>query len=611
MKKEQLTRNLLIVVLFFITFWFGIRPIITGEEFERRTGKANGPAGKNQYALVVFGTEPEGIAAALSASRMGLKTLLVTEDPDPGGIIKSGLITYTAPDYATINGEKKRLNNGIYTEFFGDTGGNFSIENYVATAKKKLDKEPNLKVIYDAGILSAKVQNNLLEGVNIYGGGETQLIEASVYIDATEDGALLSLCDVPYFQGSGDINVPDSYMPVEYNFMISNVNWQDIESIRKRSQIMDDFESVLKQYKKNSPRIKISNLSFIGQPGDDIVISGIRMHGVNVNDPEKMAEDLKTALKEAQMFTVFLQVVFVPFENCTFRTGPSEFHIPEYRHFEGRYRLKVEDILENRNFPRKVVMASAPVDAEKFVSAEMSEEYSYIMGNPTVYSIPLDCYVAKNVDNLLMVGKKASFSSLASTSAGRMAVNITGGEAMGVTAAWCYLNDLTPAELLEAPEQTMKEYQGLLKRAGLILEDFDIPNPNEDHWAWSSVKVLTEYGLVAGGPWNDYLFDTESYQEHLSTLIINLLVKAAPQKYSLELDSRLRAYANSEVLTGETAAEILLKAADIPFEQGNAFQTAKENGLFPREVLERISPDRAVTLDSVYVMTTHLINWLK
>lgn len=600
----------MIAVLVFITVWFGIRPIITGEEFERRTGKANGPSGKDQYALVVIGTEPEGIAAALSASRMGLKTLLVTEEPDPGGTIKSGLITYTSPDYATINGEKKRLNNGIYTEFFGDTGGNFAIEDYVTTAKKKLEKEPNLKVIYDAGILSAKVQDNLLEGVNIYGDGGTNFVEASVFIDATENGTLLSLCDVPCFQGSGDINVPDSYMPVEYNFIISNVNWQDIESIRKRSQIMDDFESVLKQYKRNSPKIRISNLSFIGQPGDDIVISGIRMHGVNVNDPEKMAKDLNTALKEAQMLTVFLQVVFVPFENCTFRTGPSGFYIPEYRHFEGRYRLKVEDILENRDFPNKVVMASAPVDAEKFVSAEMSEEYSYIMGNPTVYSIPLDCYITKNVDNLLMVGKKASFSSLASTSAGRMPVNITGGEAMGITAAWCYLNDLTPVELAEAPAQTIEEYQGLLKRAGLILEDFDIPNPNEDHWAWNSVKVLTEYGLVAGGLRNDYLFNVESYQEHLSTLLINLIVKAAPQKYSLELDNRLRAYANSEVLTGENAAEIILKAADIPFAQGNAFQTAKENGLLPQEVLERINPDKTVTLDAVYVMTVHFIESL-
>lgn len=610
MKKDQFAKNLIVAVLILMTFWFGIRPIITGTEFERRTRKANGPTGKNQYALVVIGSEPEGIAAALSASRMGLKTLLITEDSDPGGYIRSGLITYTAPDYATINGEKKRLNNGIYSELFGDTGGNFAIEDYVATTKKMLDKEPYLKVIYDAGVLSAQVEGNLVRGVQIYGEGETNFIEAPIFIDATEHGTLLALCGVPYFSGSEDINVPDAFMPVEFNFIISDVNWQDIESIRKNSRIMDDFESVLKQYKKNSPKIKIANLSFIGQPGTDLVISGIHMHGVNVNDPDKMKEDFNTALKEAQLLTVFLQTVFVPFENSTFRTGPSEFYVPEYRHFEGRYILKVEDILENRNFRDKVALASAPVDAEKFVTAQLAEEYTYIMGNPTVYSIPLGCFIAKDLDNLLMVGKKASFSSLASTSAGRIPVSITGGEAMGITAAWCYLNDQTPAQLLAAPEQTMKEYQALLKRAGIVLEEFDISNPNANHWAWSSVKVLTEYGLLSGGMKNDYLFDVESYQEHLTTLLINLIVKAAPEKYSLELDSRVRAYSNGDVLTGEVAAEILLQAADIPFTKGNAFQTAKNNGLFPEEVLKRIRADKAVTLDCVYVMTVHFVNAL-
>ena len=143
------------------------------------------------------------------------------------------------------------------------------------------------------------------------------------------------------------------------------------------------------------------------------------------------------------MLTAFLKTAFVPFENCSFKAGASEFYIPEYRHFEGRYTLTVEDILENRDFPTKVVMAQGAIDGEKFVSANISEEYTYILGNPVVYSIPLECFITKNYDNMLMVGKKASFTSLASTSAGRMAVSITSGEAMGITAAYCYLNDLT------------------------------------------------------------------------------------------------------------------------------------------------------------------------
>jgi hypothetical protein len=611
MWKKNGVRNIIILVLFLITFWFGIRPIITGEEYENRAKKVKGALGRDEYALVVFGSEPEGIAAALSGARMGLKTLLVTEDIDPGGYIKSGLISYTSPDYATLNGEKKKLNTGIYTELFGDTGGNFSLEDYIHTVIKKLERESNLDVFYNAGILSAQTNRNVVESASVYYNGETKQIKASYFIDATEDGKFLAMCNVPYFTGSGDIGVPNAYMPVYYNFIISNVKWKDIESIRKQMQDMDDFRQVLEQYERVSKKTKISNLNFIGQPNDNMVISGIRMRQVNVDDPIALEAELRDALTEAKTLTAFLKYAFVPFENCSFRTGASSFYIPEYRHFSGRYRLSVEDVLENRNFRTKIVLASAPVDGEKFVSPEFSEEYTYIIGAPKVYSIPLECFIAQDLDNLMMVGKKASFSSLASTSAGRMPVSITSGDALGVTAAYCYLHSLTPAELAESSDKTLEEYQKLLKRAGITIVDFDEPNPNKDHWAWPSVKVLTEYGLVAGGTENDYLFDIEASQENLAILIINMIVKVLPDMYSLDLDTRIRAYAVNERLTGEKACEIVLETLDISYAQGNAFAEAEKRGIISKNILERISPGKAVTLDLVYVLTVDLINRIR
>ena len=77
---------------------------------------------------------------------MGLKTLLLTSDPDPGSYIKSALISYTSPDYAVLNKEKTNLNTGIYTELFGDTGGNFSYRDYTGSVRHMLDEEPNITV---------------------------------------------------------------------------------------------------------------------------------------------------------------------------------------------------------------------------------------------------------------------------------------------------------------------------------------------------------------------------------------------------------------------------------------------------------------------------------
>lgn len=611
MDKKRIIRILLIFILFFLTFRYGIFPIINGQELEKRTMKAKGPEGENKYALAVFGAEPEGIAAALSGARMGLKTLLVTEDIDPGSYIKSAMIAYTSPDYAVINKEKVNLNTGIYTELFGDSGGNFSYRDYTLSVKQMLENEPNITVFYNAAYLSVETYENTVKSVSVYHEGQTKTIEAHYFIDATENGDVLMLCDVPYFRGSEDINVPNSYMPVTFNFVISNVSWDDIQSIGNQSRNIEDFKFVMGQYQKHSKKTKISNLSFIGQPNDEVVISGIRMHQVNVNDNEMVSEDFYDALTEAKMLTAFLKTAFVPFENCSFKAGPANFYIPEYRHFEGRYMLTVEDILENRNFRTKVVMASGAVDAEKFISAEMSEEFTYILGNPVVYSIPLECFISKNYDNLLMAGRKASFSSLAATSAGRLPVSITGGEALGVTAAYCYLNDMTPAELYQADDNVIRDYQKLLKRSGITLMDFDERNPNENHWAWPAVKELVKYGLVAGGMDNDYIFDVEAYQENLVTLIVNMIVKAAPEKYTLKLDNRIRPYSTEDLLTGEKACEIVLRTLDIPFDQGYAYAKVKEKKLITDEVLQKISPDSYVTMDCVYVLTQQVVDLLK
>ena len=160
----------------------------------------------------------------------------------------------------------------VFMPSFGDAGGNFSYEytNLKILARK-------LTVFYNAAYLSVETSGKMIESVTIYHDGETLSVKAPVFIDATENGDVLSLCGVPYFLGSGDINVPDAYMPVIFNFTISDVSWEDIKSITKHIQNMDDFQSVLRQYERVSPKTKIPQLSFIEQGDDEVVVSGIRM----------------------------------------------------------------------------------------------------------------------------------------------------------------------------------------------------------------------------------------------------------------------------------------------------------------------------------------------
>ena len=100
---------------------------------------------------------------------------------------------------------------------------------------------------------------------------------------------------------------------------------------------------------------------------------------VNVDAPEMLQQAYNDALIEAKMHSL-LKTAFVPFENCSFKAGASEFYIPEYRHFEGRYTLTLKIYLKTETFQQGCYGPRA-IDGEKFVSANISEEYTYILGN--------------------------------------------------------------------------------------------------------------------------------------------------------------------------------------------------------------------------------------
>ncbi|MDF2523407.1 MAG: dependent oxidoreductase, partial [Clostridiales bacterium] len=93
MRKDIIIRMLIVSCLVILVFQFGIKPLFQqGYYIEARKlhSWAEGKLTKDDgvYDVVVVGAEPEGISAAISAARLGAKTLLMAE----GGSISATLI---------------------------------------------------------------------------------------------------------------------------------------------------------------------------------------------------------------------------------------------------------------------------------------------------------------------------------------------------------------------------------------------------------------------------------------------------------------------------------------------------------------------------------------
>ena len=67
--------------------------ILSGCSFGRQTGENPVNEGVD-YDIIVYGGEPEGVAAAVSAARNGMKTLLICEDEALGGLMTLGWLNF-------------------------------------------------------------------------------------------------------------------------------------------------------------------------------------------------------------------------------------------------------------------------------------------------------------------------------------------------------------------------------------------------------------------------------------------------------------------------------------------------------------------------------------
>ncbi|MCX7771662.1 MAG: FAD-dependent oxidoreductase, partial [Clostridia bacterium] len=605
MKNERTIKTAIVGALLFIALWFGIKPLILGNSLKdyARIREGDFNFAENEYATIVIGSEPEGIASALACSRTGLKTLLITSDSDLGSYMTRSMISAMDPQEGLIAKKQVPLNQGIYSEIFGKFDVGFKSQDYINTVKKLISKEKSLKVITDSYILQAEVEKGAVKGILVRQPDGQHTYTARSYIDATQDGSLLSKCQTPYFTGSEDIGVPDFYMPLEFNFRVSGVDVEALKKSQKASDFKDSFENTLMAYQKSNAAVKIQSPSFIGLNDHELVITGLKVFGVDVQDDQAVQEAYEAAEDEARMLTGFLKTTLTPFKDCKFESGPEAFFVPEHLHYQGRYTLTVADILENRNFKDKIALASAPVDAGKFVN----QSVDYIVAKPNAYSIPLGCLVPSNLDNVLMTGSKASFSSLAATSAGSLPTRITVGEAAGLVSAYCTVNNMNPADLLKLPDKELRILDGYLARGGINLPDFNehilVPKTDKrlsDYWAYPYVKELAEYGLICGGEKNDFKLDYKSSEDVLSVLLQNVIIKLSPESFTLALDGKLSRHEVNELLTGESASEIILDCLSISYNSGQAFEALKQSVGFPTVLTDKLSKEGPVTLDVVY-----------
>lgn len=464
--------------------------------------------GRNYYDVIVVGGEPEGITAALSASRNEAKTLLLTEDRALGGTITLADLNVLDMNHGPRG---QLLTKGIFEEFLYLVGGeSFSVGRARKAFSYLTSAENNLTIRLETKIekpIFAEDGKTLI-GLEINKNGKNEIIYGRRFVDATADADLAVLAGVPYTVGQEDWGRGKVTMASTLVFQVKGVKWDVVRNyLREDNNINTSstnvsawgYGNIMKNYIPLSSQIKLRGLNIGREDDNSVMINALLIFGVNPLDKSSVKNGYNLAKKEIERVVEYLRKEAPGFENASLEGCAEKLYIRESRHIDGEYKLTIDDVLNNRNFEDKVALGSYPVD----IQAAYKHENGIVIGVPEQYSIPFRCLVPIKVENLLVVGRSASYTSLAAGSARVIPVGMVEGQSAGYAAVYSLRKNLTFRQLSKNKED-FKQMQENLRAQGVYLPEFKITTKQASSLLYTSLESLRRKGLVAGGYNNDY-----------------------------------------------------------------------------------------------------------
>lgn len=466
------------------------------------------------YDVVVVGSEPEGISAAVAAAREGQKTLLLDKKPIVGGLYTLGMLNMIDINWSPTH---ESVNKGLFLEFYEKINNrtSFDVKQAKQVFENMLTDEKNITVQLGAQSFLPLINQNHVDAL-LYkdADGIVKKIVGKQYIDSTPDADFAQLAGANFTIGQEDFRNEARMMAVTLVFELSGVDCGKVQNYLNSDDEAytgaDQYSAwgygkEMAQYKPSQENVRIRALNIGRQNSGHVLINAFQILGVNGLKPGELQTAWGIADDELPKITEFLRRNLIGFENVDLVGTADEFYVRETRHLDAEYKLTVDDVLENRDFDDRIAFGSYPIDMQ----AAVIDEGDIIIGEPDMYAVPFRSIVPKGFDNLLVAGRSAGYDSLAHGSARTVPVGMSVSQAAGVASAYANKKNINFQSLIGAAGlRHMKSIQSILNQKGANL--YPIPayeNPIMNHWAYDGVKFLRSFGLIAAGYNNEYRMD--------------------------------------------------------------------------------------------------------
>lgn len=530
-----------------------------------------GCGGTEKYDVIVVGGDPEGIAAAVTAARNGMNTLLIEDDEALGGLMTLGGLNFI--DMCTGD-DGTLLTQGTFLEFHDAVGGTaFDIQKAKDVFLQMVENEENLTLKLNAEFMEPVMDGNTITGVVVEQDGKQITCKAGSIIDATVDADVAAAAGASYTYLGQDYGHTENVTGVTLVFEVSGVNWQAVSDYLNGDDNPNTgctgkaawgYNEESFAYVAQDSQTRLRGLNVALQDNGNVLINGFLIFGVEPLDAASKEAGIERGKAELEYIIPYLRKNYIGFENAELAGTASQLYVRESRHILGEYQLTLDDVMENRWFDDTIAIGSYPVD----VPPNARRNVGIIVGAPDRYGVPFRCLVPQEIDGILVVGRSASYTSLAAGSARVIPLGMAEGDAAGVAAAYAKNNNMTFRDISRSAE-AVTAIQLSLQEQGAYLQKWEpIVMDVEKHWAYEGVKTLRNLGLVYGSYENDYRLDEPITVSEVDNLLEGLdgssLTDVWPHSVHASvrdiLDASMKLVTSADETEGKTARQWLTEA---------------------------------------------------
>ena len=400
------------------------------------------------YDVVVAGSGPAGICAAVAAAREGAKVALVERYGVVGGNLTAG---YVGPilgmvGKGTMRDEIVALLVVPENDMIGETGRAHDFERAKMLLAQFVN-HPNIDVYLQTTVTDVVKEGNAVVGLIVTAGEGQFVIKGAVTVDATGDGLVSYLAGAQTEKGRED----GLMQPVTLEFTIAGVDESkgiicigDVDDVKLGDERFLDYckrLAVAGEIPEKIAAVRLHPMVYDGYRQ----VNTTQVNGVDMTRVEQIFKADLELREQMYLLEDFFHKHIPGYENCRVISSGTTTGVRETRRVIGDYVITAEEMAAGCRFDDVIVhRAEFIVDIHNPAGSGQAEDHIQYC-DP--YDLPYRCFTPKGVENLYTAGRCISGTHRAHASYRVMSICMAMGEAVGTAAALCAAEGVTPRNL--------------------------------------------------------------------------------------------------------------------------------------------------------------------